>query len=307
MKKWILTALAVSALVLPAAAFAGNDPTGGVLRTFGTGEVTIKGSSATIKNDPGDYGGVYSKNSPKKSRPGSHSDRAISYNTQLEPAPTSTIPAGAVSKQLWHSTHYDTIASTLAGFPITAAGEDDYTEWGSFLYPDDPYAVLGFTMIDAPPESPAYHHIYLAPPIWSTLTKIDSGGIDSIPRADAAMAILTLTHEAYHQRLYSGDESRVNACALRDFGSTIQSQFGVSPTVEQTVTTPIVTSHRVRQAAWRTVKGKRVRRYVYRLVSQTTYRNDTVVSDNPTYAELVSSAQTFVASQPPPYNTGTCF
>jgi hypothetical protein len=28
---------------------------------------------------------------------------------------------------------------------------------------------------------------------------------------------------------------------LRDFGSTIQSQFGVSPTVEQTVTTLIVT------------------------------------------------------------------
>jgi hypothetical protein len=32
-----------------------------------------------------------------------------------------------------------------------------------------------------------------------------------------------------------------------------------------------------------------------------------VVSDNPTYVELVGSAQTFVASQPPPYNTGTCF
>jgi hypothetical protein len=104
-----------------------------------------------------------------------------------------------------------------------------------------------------------------------------------------------------------GDESRVNACALRDFGSTIQSQFGVSPTVEQTVTTPIVTHHRVRQVVWRTVKGKRVRRYVYRPVSQTTYRNDTVVSNNPTYDELVSSTQTFVASQPPPYNTGTCF
>jgi hypothetical protein len=90
---------------------------------------------------------VYSKNSPKKSPLGSHSDRAISYNTQLEPAPTSTVPAGAVSKQLWHSTHYDTIASTLAGFPIAADGEDDYTEWGSLLYGDDPYAVLGFTMI----------------------------------------------------------------------------------------------------------------------------------------------------------------
>jgi hypothetical protein len=244
---------------------------------------------------------------PMIAQANSHSDRAISYDTQLEPAPTPGVPAGAVSKQLWHSTRYDTIASTLADFPIVADGEDDYSEWGSLLSGTDPYAVLGFTMVDAPSSSPFYHHIFLAPPIWSTLNQIDSGGIDSVPRADAARAILTLTHEAYHQRLYSGDESRVNACALRDFGSTIQSQFGVSPTVEQTVTTPIVTSHRVRQAVWRTVKGKRVRRYVYRVVSETTYRDDTVVSDNPTYVELVGSAQTFVASQPPPYNTGTCF
>ena len=65
MKKWIFTALAVSALILPAAAFAGK---GSLLKTFGTGEVTINGGSATIKADPGEYGGVYSKNGPKKSR-----------------------------------------------------------------------------------------------------------------------------------------------------------------------------------------------------------------------------------------------
>jgi hypothetical protein len=244
---------------------------------------------------------------PMVAQANSHSDRAISYDTQSEPVPTSGVQAGTASKQLWHSTHYDTIASTLAGFPIVAAGEDDYNEWGSFLYPENPYAVLGFTMIDAPPSSPVYHAIFLAPPIWSTLTQIDSGGIDSVPRADAARAILTLTHEAYHQRLYSADESRVNACALRDFGSTIQSQFGVAPTVEKTVTTPVVTYHQVRKTVWRTVKGKRVRRYVYRSVPQTTYRDDTVVSDNPTFSELVGSAQTFVASQPPPYNSGTCY
>jgi hypothetical protein len=66
MKKWIFTALAVSALALPVVAFAGADPTGGALRTFGTGDVKIKGWSATIKNDLGEYGGVYRKNGPKK-------------------------------------------------------------------------------------------------------------------------------------------------------------------------------------------------------------------------------------------------
>jgi hypothetical protein len=168
-----------------------------------------------------------------------------------------------------HRPRDDVCKSTLAGFPIVAAGEDDYNEWGSILYPEDPYAVLGFTSIYEPSSSPLYHVIFLAPPIWSTLDQIDSGGIDSVPRADAARAILTLIHEAYHQRLYSGDESRVNACALGDFGSTIQSQFGVSPTVEQIVTTPIVTRQRVRHAVWRTVKGKRVRRYVYHSVPPT--------------------------------------
>ena len=126
---------------------------------------------------------------PMVAQANSHSDRAISYNTQLEPAPTSGGQAGAVSKQLWHSTHYDTIASTLAGFPIEADGEDDYTEWGSLLYGDDPYAVLGFTMVDAPSSSPFYHHIFLAPPIWSTLRRDRQrstgrrreGGLDSDP------------------------------------------------------------------------------------------------------------------------------
>ena len=156
-----------------------------------------------------------------------HSDGPISYDTQHEATLPSGIQAGPVSKQLWYTDHYNAVASALAGFPIEADGEDDYAEWGSWL--DDPYAVLGFTSIYASASSPLYHRIFLAPPIWSTLLQIDSGGIDSVSRADAAEAILTLTHEAYHQRLYSSDESRVNACALRDFGWVLVNEFGVSP------------------------------------------------------------------------------
>jgi hypothetical protein len=66
MKKWFFTALAVSALALPVVAFAGADPTGGALKAFGTGDVKIRGWSATIKNGPGEYGGVYRKHGPKK-------------------------------------------------------------------------------------------------------------------------------------------------------------------------------------------------------------------------------------------------
>ena len=194
---------------------------------------------------------------PMVAQANSHADRAISYDTQSE---TRAYPrrtgwgceqAALAQHPLRHGREHTRWLSDLV-----AVGEDDYNEWGSFLSGTDPYAVLGFTMVSAPSSSPFYHQIFLAPPIWSTLNRIDSGGIESVSRADASMAILTLIHEAYHQRLYSGDESRVNACALRDFGSTIQSQFGVSPTVEETVTTPVVTSHRVRTAVWRTIKAR---------------------------------------------------
>ena len=232
-------------------------------------------------------------------------DGPVSYDTQREATLPSGVQAGPVSKQLWYTDHYNAIASVLAGFPVEADGEDDYAEWASLLG-EDFYAVLGFTSIYASPSSPFYHRIFLAPPIWSTLLQIDSGGIESVSRADAAKAILTLTHEAYHQRLYSGDESRVNACALRDFGWVLVNEFGVAQTTQQTVTTPKTSYVRVRHAVWRISKGKRVRRYVYRLVRKTTYASHTVTVLNPTYSELDSAAQTFVASQPPPYNSGTC-
>ena len=58
MKKWIITALAVSALVLPAAAFAGKDHP---FLTFGPGKVRLdeKAKQASITNAPGEYSGLY--------------------------------------------------------------------------------------------------------------------------------------------------------------------------------------------------------------------------------------------------------
>jgi hypothetical protein len=63
MKKWIFTALAVSALVLPAAAFAGKDHK---YLTFGDGQIVLneKGKQASITNNPGESGGVYATKAP---------------------------------------------------------------------------------------------------------------------------------------------------------------------------------------------------------------------------------------------------
>ncbi|MFL5926551.1 MAG: hypothetical protein ACJ77E_06415 [Gaiellaceae bacterium] len=215
--------------------------------------------------------------------------------------------ASSSETQLSSGAHYDTIASALAGFPVVAVGEDDYAEWSSLLSGADPHAVLGFTHVDASPSSSEYHHIYLAPPIWSTLQQIASAGVESVSQQDAAQAILTLTHESYHLRLDSSDEGRVNACALRDFGSVLVNEFAVPQTVEQSRSAPVTSTVRVRQPAWQRIHGKRVRRYVDRYVSKTTYAESTATVANPTYDGLVAAAQSFVASQPPPYNSGTCF
>jgi hypothetical protein len=58
MKKWIFTALALAALVLPAAAFAGKDHK---YLTFGPGKIVLneKGKEASITNNPDQYSGLY--------------------------------------------------------------------------------------------------------------------------------------------------------------------------------------------------------------------------------------------------------
>ena len=67
MKKWIFTALAVSALVLPAAAFAGKDHP---FLTFGTGKTLVdaKTNQATMTNDLGQYAGIYATKAPSASK-----------------------------------------------------------------------------------------------------------------------------------------------------------------------------------------------------------------------------------------------
>src|SRR3954452_24866747 len=63
-------------------------------------------------------------------------------------AVTLVIPMVAEA-QLSSGGHYDAIASALAGFPVVADGEDDYTEWSSMLPGLDTYAGMGFTAVIA--------------------------------------------------------------------------------------------------------------------------------------------------------------
>lgn len=109
---------------------------------------------------------------------------------------------------------------------------------------------------------------------------------------------MTLTHEAYHQRLVSGDEGRVNACALKAFPDVLTRDFGVQPTV--TTTRSVPSRVRVRY------QTRYHHRWVYRYRWQTTWHTLTNTAPNTAYKEYVADAQDFYSNQPPPYNSGTC-
>jgi hypothetical protein len=214
--------------------------------------------------------------------------------------------AAAASKTLHDDPRLDAVASGIAGFPVAVFGEDDPAEWAQ-LAPSLPGAEAnGFTYALAAPGDPNYRKVFLGPAVWDELEAIESTGLASVPildRYNAAVAIMALTHETFHLRLSSTDEGRVNACALQAFPDVISTYFGVTPTVEQTITT--TTTVRVRHVYYYVrVHGRRVRRV--RLVPKTVTRTSTVQVSNLVYHVLVANARTSYEAQPPPYSTGTC-
>jgi hypothetical protein len=180
-------------------------------------------------------------------------------------------------------------------------GEDDWSDWASFVPGEDPAAVLGFTFPFAPSSSSVYHTIFISPELWPTLSKAGISGAESAGsnRYLTSIAIMSLTHEAYHQRLMSGDEGRVNACALKAFPDVLTRDFGVQPTV---ATTRSVQSRvRVRYRA------RSHDRWVYRYRWKTVWHTLASTAPNAAFQEYVADAKDFYSNQPPPYNSGTCY
>jgi hypothetical protein len=211
------------------------------------------------------------------------------------------VNAQASSKQLWYSQRVDQIGSSIAGKSVQILGEDDWNEWASFLPGDDPRAVLGFTYPLVDSSSVLYQKIFINPDLWPTLSKAAVSGAEGSgsSRYTTAVAIMSLTHEAYHQRLTSLDESRVNACALKAFPDVLAREFGVQPTVtaKRSVPSKVRVRYRVRSH----------HRWVYRYRWKTIFRSVTSTAPNPAFQEYLADAQDFYNHQPPPYNAGTCW
>jgi hypothetical protein len=197
----------------------------------------------------------------------------------------------------------DAIGRDISGiYDMFVVGIDGWNAWAYVSKANDPSAVMGFVNIYAPRSSDRYHNIYISPAYWpallgATLNGPANSGYD---RYTTAKAIFTLTHEAYHYRLFSGDEGRVNACALQAFPGVLTREFGVQPTV--------TTSGVIRKKVPAQYRVRYHHRWVYRYRWKTVWRTVTKTSPNPVFQEFVADVQDFYTNhQSPPYNTGTCY
>jgi len=223
------------------------------------------------------------------------------------------------NKQLWHAGPLDATASEIAGFPLQVITSDNVTEWNAIVGYQGPYSVLGFTAINALPSSTIYNPydgyryglyrtVWLNPEVDAAFRTIVTSGINASTNPySVAKALMVLDHEAQHQRLHSADESRVNACALADLPRLLSTRFNVPSTTTATVPSDVPYQAKVKVKYRVKVKGRWVYRYRYKYVDRfrTEYVEQTVA--NPTFTRVMDEARSFVANQPPPYSTGTCY
>lgn len=214
------------------------------------------------------------------------------------------------TKQIWHANWLDPIASDVAGTPLTVITSDNDVEWSGMTDPGE----IGFTCITCLPGTPLYnpydghyydmyHTVWLAPEVDAVFRDISQNGIrEGMNSFMVGEAMMTLDHEAQHWRLYSGDEGRVNACALADLPRLLSVDFHVPSTTTQNVSVPQAYRVRVRYRA--KVNGRYV--YRYRWVTRTRYVTQTQTVPNQVYTSILAGAQAFYRGQPYPYNAGTC-
>jgi hypothetical protein len=185
---------------------------------------------------------------------------------------------------------------------------DSWSDWSAFGGGSN---VLGLVSFNAYPG-----YIFLSPGVGPSVTTLLQQGpsVDHEDLDAEAVSLMTLIHESYHWRFYSGDEATVNACALRDFPYWLTQEVGVQSTVQESQTTYVTVAHNKVVTKyvwkWKKVNGKRKRVRVNVRTHVTTYEQEPRITystvPNPTYQEMINDSRSFYASQPYPYNSGKC-
>jgi hypothetical protein len=226
-----------------------------------------------------------------------------------------------VTRSLSENTALEAIADDVVGAnDLVVTVEDDPVEWAS-LVGSDSEDVLGFVIFEQPPSA-LYHAIFLGPDTAQAWRRWAASGTPAGDEYDFAVAVMALVHESFHWRLMSGDESSVNACALKYFPYYLERDFAVPQTLTRTTSeqVPVTTAVRVPtqkvvvkkvrtkvRGRWESqVVRRRVTVYVTR--TTTTYETETATTTtpNPLYQTIVDNSVDFYDHQPPPYDSGTC-
>jgi hypothetical protein len=136
--------------------------------------------------------------------------------------------------------------------------------------------------------------------------QIERQGISSAASADllgTTEGLLALVHESTHQKLHSGDESRVNACAIQELPDVLTRDYALPATI--TTTSSVAQQYQVLVTRRVRVHRRWVLRKRY--LTRTRYVDAATTSPNPVFMSIVNELQWYRANQPPPYNTGTCW
>lgn len=207
----------------------------------------------------------------------------------------------------------DAVATAVAGKPVTVYCENSWYDWIMFFADQgiDGSGINGFTSLSRPV-------VYVSPRQCETLHALINR--EDVGTYYAATALLTLVHEAVHQRGVA-DEGMADCTALPLVPQLAASHFTIPATVaaqrivttqEQQIVTVdeqrvVTTSRRVRRnGKWVTVKESRV---VTVPVQRTiTVNVSSVVTEqvaNPWLAQLAMDARRWHRSKPPEYQ-GSC-
>ncbi len=188
----------------------------------------------------------------------------------------------------------DAAAATISGdSSLLTFCENNQGEWDRWtLLAGVPTGgtLFGFTFLLNPDPLTGGHFVYVSPRTCSVLTAYVDGipprFRSSFPYEEVGAAVLTLTHEAMHQRLRSNDEALVECNALKYLPWVIQTVFGTS---ETKLVTKEIRARVRRHGKWIRVWRAEVRRVI-----------------DPDYAAMISGAVLLDAGTPAPYHGATC-
>lgn len=231
------------------------------------------------------YRDMAGRNGRTVMRPFSRAKLSLSGGLVLLALAVASVAMAAPANNL-PSANLDAVATAVAGKPVAVWCEASDADWhaamGGLGYHG--YEVAGLTWIDRPV-------VYVSPTVCYTLHAALRGDT-SAGEFWLGLAMLTLVHEAVHQRGIR-DEA-VTECLAMKLIPDVAQRFGYTPTVNVPTVQPYV------KKVVRRINGRRV---TIRVQAE---RVVLVARPNPRYTNLLAWADVWHRAAPAQYQGGAC-